>query len=371
MKLKKLEQELDFVKFAEIVDIKKYIFQYKFRFQTEVEMVKRKCPSLILMYLSIHGISQKAATEIIYQGSSVLIEELLKTKQLMFNPEKLFFDIGDYYQILFWLKRHDSQEYPEKELFWNGSDEEIVSFIEKNTVSLFGQLDLIRKKKDKAVEALILKNRLNEKNKIAVMQYGPKVCAILLLKTISNSKLYCLFRQMYIVRFGSKKEIADLIKQRLKPKAEELFFEVASFNFVESYSKHFCLPKAQIYLLKRGYGKNILNYLSKTELSEDAQELLLKRGVHAEIKAYIKRHIFSIENEVRFIKRGKHREIILYLANHSLSDEAQLELIKRGNNLEISKLVELYPLANIAEDELQKLNFKIKNFDEVDLFAFD
>ena len=333
-------------------DFKKYIFENKLRCQTETEMVKTRKPSLILFYMSIHGLSQKAASELIRQNNPALINALLETTTPHYSPENLFFDVGNYHTIVNWLKTYRSKKYPEQDLFWSKNQTAILEHIAKHQISSFGQLDLIRRQDNKATRELILRGKLSKQNELNLAKFARKDNVILLLQTTTSKKDYQLYKQIYIIRFGNQEETKKLLQQRLHSPAEELFFEIAPFNLIERYSKHLGITSAQIHLLNHPDNDELVEYLSKTELCEEAEKLLLKRGEHREIKAYIKTHYLSIDGEITLIKRGHHREIILYLSKRSLGDLAQCELIRRGNYIEIMTLIENYPLAECAVDEL-------------------
>ena len=287
---------------------------------------------------------------------------MVKSEPKKYNPHSLLFDVGEYATIICWLKDNDSPKYPEKELFWNGSYEEIEKFILNNKVSLFGQYDLIRRHNNRAVSKMIETCKIDEKNKLAVMLYGSKANASLIVIYANKRKDYSLFRQIFDIRFKKASVVEKMTRTRLLKPAEDLFFEIGDIDMVVKYAKHFNIANFDVRILKRSNRDGMIKFLSKNAISSEAEILLFNRGDHAEIKAYLKTHELEISSEVRLIKRGHHREIMLYLKHHSLCLEAQRELLLRGNSIEIIEFVSNYPVADEIYYELIKRNY----CDEID-----
>ena len=176
MKLKKLNDELDFLSSSSADEVSEYIKSYSFRLDAELVFVE-KFPTLIPLYLERYCVFQKTARVIIQSNNLEHINLLVKSEPKKYNVHSLLFDVGEYATISCWLKDNDSPKYPEKKLFWYGSYAEIEKFILNNKVSLFGQYDLIRRHNNRAVSKMIETCKIDEKNKLAVMLYGSKANA--------------------------------------------------------------------------------------------------------------------------------------------------------------------------------------------------
>lgn len=361
MKLKSLEDELNFLSESSFDVVKDYIETYSLRVENEAFFMD-KFPELVNFYLSKHGICMGCGKKIIRTGNMQLIEALLKTPCLRYNAENLFFEVAEYATIIEWLKENDSVLYPEKDIFWSGDNEEILDFIRQNEVSKFGQYDLIKKRNNVAIKEMILCGRLFASNKLEIMLHGVKEHASLILSLSDCTKHYVLYKQIFDIRFKGEVVIRKLITKQLKAIAESLFFEIGDIKLVASYGKHFSIYRYDERILKRSNRDGMIWFLSKNRISKDAELLLFNQGRHQEIKAYLKSHELDDSSEVRLIKRGHHREIMLYLKHHSLCLEAQRELLHRGNSVEIIEFVSNYPVADEIYYELIKRNY----CDEID-----
>ena len=356
MKKLKLAEQLDFINSAPINSLEEYILEYPLHSSLEPNLIKRKNSGLILLYLRLHGMKEKGAVELIRTQNPHLISAFMECDKLSYSPDYLLLEHGDYLNITQWLKNHDSKKYPEKDMVWDKDTTRIMYHISKRKLSNFAQYDLIRRQKHEAVKSMILRNKLTNQNEYAVMRYGSKENAKLLLDTKNNLISYRVLHEMYIVRFSSYQQIKHLISsKRLHKPGEELFLDQGPFDLAVEYIKHFKLESAQIILLRRNQSDEVLKFLSRTTLCQEAEDELLRRNIHSEIKTYIKSHCLSCENEVLLIKHGVHREIMLYMQKHSLCDLAQVELINRGVIHEVDYLVGHYPLADIASDRLLKV----------------
>ena len=364
-KLKKA-QELDFINSAPANLLEEYILKHSFDPDNEPCLISRKITGLSLLYLRTHGIKEKGAIALIRTQNPHLISGFMSCDKLTYLPDSLLLEHGDYLNITQWLKKHDSPKYPEKEMIWDKDQTRILYHITKRKVSNFGQYDIIRRQKHEAVKSMILRGKLTQQNEFAVMRYGSKENALLLLNVKNNIVARRVLNEMYIVRFASYTKIKQLIStKRLHKQAEELFLEIAPFDLVVEYIKHFKLDTVQLILLKRNQTDEVLKFLSKNQLCPMAEDELLRRNIHSEIKAYIKKHCLSCENEVLLVKHGVHREIMLYMEKHSLCDLAQVELINRGIVHEIDYLVAHYPLADIAADRL----LKVGTLEQIDVWT--
>lgn len=354
MKKLNLEQELEFIRTAEPNNLFKSVMKKRFSPKGEKALIRRGIADLSLYYIKAYGLSPISKIEVFKSNNQALIDALLEDA----NAEtlELFLTHGEYNTVMKYLKRNDVPNYHERDLIWSNNEAKILAHMEHHRLSPFAKLDIIMRKKEVLIQKLIAKNKLNEREKLAIMRFGSYDCVMLLIDVQSNRKEADKLRQMKLIRFGSDKQIENFIRrQRFKAEVEEFFYRFGGFRLLVSYFKRYMIEGGQDILLKRNDRTEILNYLSKHWLCEESEKLLLKRGNHAEIKAYIKKHYFNDEQEVRFIKRGKHREIMLYISVHSLNDKAQKELLYRRNQEEIMYYICHYPLADEAIEVLNKL----------------
>ncbi len=353
MKKINLEQELGFIQSAEPNNLLKAIMKKRLSPKGEKALIKRGLTDISMFYIKAYGLSPISKIEVFKSNNPLLVSALLENA----TPETLeiFLTHGEYNSVMRYLKRNDVPNYHERDLIWSKDEAKILSYMEHHRLSPFAKLDIIMRKKDTLIQKLIVKNKLNEREKLAIMRFGSYESVMLLIKVQTTVKEADRLRQMKLIRFGSDKQIENFIRhQRFKAEVEEFFYQYGTFSALVNYFKHYMIEGGQDILLKRNERNEILNYLSKHWLCEESEKLLLKRGIHSEIKAYIKKHYFHDEQEVKFIQRGKHREIMLYLTVHSLNDKAQMELLYRRNQEEIMYYISHYPLADEAVEVLNK-----------------
>lgn len=356
MKLKTLEKELNFIQTSEPCELLAYIANTaSFRAKSEKALVLRGCTEATRLYLKKYGLRSAARIALFRANHSVLVKETLLLYATSAEVLNEFLTHGAYHTIKHYLRLAKVWLYPEQEVIETGSEQEILSLIKNHKTSAFARLEVIMRGNPRLVDAIIVKGRLNEREKLAIMEHSPWQEAALLTDLERKDEQKKLLQQLLLIRFSSERKLeAFIARQRFCKTAEDFFFRFAPFEVLVKYIKHYNIPNGQDILLRRGTGNKIMRYLSRNHLCPSGEKLLLDRGCHAEIKVYIKQFYFSEDNEVRFIKRGNHREIMLYITKHSLCDEAQRELIYRRNHAEIMYFVSSYPLANIAEDALLK-----------------
>ncbi len=356
MKLKTLEKELNFIQTSEPCELMNYIASVApFRAKSEKALVLRQCIEATRLYLNKYGLRSSARIALFRANHPDLVAEVLA--QYASSEEVLneFLTHGAYHTIKHYLHMTAAPLYPEQEVVEAGNEREILSLVKNHKTTAFARLELIMRGNPRIIDAIIIRGKLNEREKLAIMTHAPWQEAALLVDTERKDEQKKLLQQLLLIRFSSERKIAAVIaRQRFGKLAEDFFFRHASFELLVKYIKHYNIPNGQEMLLQRGSKDKIRRYLSRNRLCSGGEKLLLDRGCHAEIKVYIKQFYFSEDNEVRFIKRGNHREIMLYITKHSLCDEAQKELIYRRNHAEIMYFVSTYPLANAAEDVLMK-----------------
>ena len=355
MKLKNLDQELEFIRSAEPKQLVAYVVNNRFSARAEKQLIKRGITEASLFYIKAYGLKEPAQVEVFRANRPQLVDAVLESAADPCRTIALLLTHGEYNTVMKYLKRHDVPQYTERDIVWSGSEKAIISHINRHRISMFAKYDLIMRGNHNIIMLVIAKGRLNEREKLALLTRGTYEEVNFLIETQSNRKEAEKLRQMKMIRFNSRKKVEQFIaRRRFVQEAEDFFFKHGAFSLLVKYVMHYQIPNGQEMILKREDRPEILGYLSKHWLCEASEKLLLKRGIHAEIKAYIKKHCFHDEPEVHFVKRGNPREIMLYLANHSLCDEAQRELIYRRNNEEIMYFISRYPLADIAVEALCK-----------------
>ena len=361
-KLKNTTQELEFLREASNKDVVEYTLKHSFKCKSEVLFVELY-PELVPCYIELYGLCQKAGRAVFESGNWRNIEALLERGSSKYSVEALFLETGKYKQVVAWLNTHNTEKYPEKELFWSDDIEKIMNFIKKNKVSYFGQIDLLMRNNEKLVWFLIFARKLNPQNKVLAVKVASKKNASMLVDLSKGEDIFVVLKQNFAVRFA--KNWKNIVNERLCAEAYEMFLKKAPFEVVLEYAVKHGIEDISEKLLDRPRESGIIKFLSKNKLSPKCEVKIFDKGCHLEIKSYIKAHELCVEAEIRLVKRGYHREIMLYLKHHSLSAEAQVLLIERGNDDEIMALVSKYPLAEIAEKALLKRGVR----DEIDVWT--
>lgn len=354
-KIKKAQEELDFIKSATAKELVAYVEEYPLRPRAEKPFVERGIFTATKLYIKKYGLHPNAAVVIFLNNTPELVDSLLEKYADDTAMMKLFLEHGNYAKILKYIHSHDVPALKEQEVLKRFDEYEIIKLLNKNKLSPFGKCDAIMRGSDRLVQRVIMAGGLQKREMDLLLEYANRDIFDFLVANEKNPKNFHVLRQIRLVRFGKAKELAKYVAgQRLHRKAELLFFKIAPFELLVSYVKHYRPEGGERSLFYHPVQSQLLNYLSKNWLSEEGEKLLIQRGKHEEIKAYIKRHNLNDENEVHFIQRGKHREIMLYLSKHSLCDAAQVELIYRRNSIELFVFITAYPLANIAVEALYK-----------------
>ncbi len=354
MKLKNLEQELEFIRSAEPKKLYAYIKANHFSHtKAEKEMVKYGCSKAVKLYILKYGLQSGARIAVFRQNNLELVQLLLQESSRQREILAEFLTHGVYHTIRQYLQKcEESLEdvFPEWELLECGSTEDLLRFASHHRLTALAKYELIRRRHPLIIRAVIKKGRLNEREKLAVMEFADWEETDFLIAYEKKPEQQRMLREMQLIRFSHSKKLAKYVaKRRLSKNAESFFFKYAEFSLLVRYIKHYNVKGGQEIIINRAKPTEILRYLSQNWLCESGEKLLLDRRKHREIKTYIKSHYFTEENETRFIKRGRHNEIMLYISRHSLCDTAQCELMYRRNSSEINYFVSHYPLANIAE----------------------
>jgi len=343
-KIKKFQDELNFILSASPAELMDYIASYPFRPKAEKPFVETAPAKAVRLYIELYGLKSSAAVVIFRENKSELVDALLAWQNDAVIM-KTFLAHGDYHRIKKYVNEFHVTELPEQEVLERFDKTELQALIATGKLSAFAKYDILVRGDDELRDALLRKGPLDKRERDYVVNFSSKPIFELFMSLQENRKVFDTLNQIKLIRFAKKKVLAAYIaRQRMHREAEEFFLGVASFDLLLSYVKHYHPEGGDEALLTHPDRSEILNYLSKRWLCEKGEHLLLKRGEHDEIKAYIKSHFLNPEDEIKLIKRNHHREIMLYLSRHTLSAEAQIELIYRRNQTEISYLVTTYPL---------------------------
>ncbi|MCM1324708.1 MAG: hypothetical protein NC218_11355 [Acetobacter sp.] len=359
MKLKNIEMELEFIRSATARELIAHIKANHFSHtRSEKELIKRDNIEAIVLYIHKYGL-QSGARICVFRSTHLGLIQLLLAEGKE-NPEIIseFLTHGRYHPIRQYLQTCEedlSEIFPEQQMLERCNPEELLYRIKHRRLTPFAKYELIRRNNPLITRAIIAQGRLNEREKLAIIEYAEWEEVNYLIECEKKPEQQRELKEMQFIRFSSPKKLGRITSHhRFSKNAEIFFFQHGDFTTLVRYIKHYNVEGGHEIIISRAGPTEILKYLSKNQLCEKGEKMLLDRGKHREIKTYIKSHCFSEENETRFIKRGRHNEIMLYISRHSLCDTAQQELMYRRNSVEIEYFVSHYPLADIAETALLK-----------------
>ena len=354
-KLKKAQDELNFIFSAGPAALTEYISSYPLRPKAEKPFVETAPCKVISLYIELYGLKPSAAVVIFRQGKPDLVQKLIAWCHDDVVMMKTFLAHGQWQQIQNYIQYFDVPVLPEQNALLRFDEDELAELIKKTKLSPFAKYDILVRGSEELAIAVIRKGGLDTRERDYIIRYGSRALLEALLLEQTSPKTIEYLKQIMLIRFGRRRHIlAFITQQRFQRAAEEFFLENATFEMLLGYVKHYRPEGGDLALLKHPDRDGILTYLSKHWICEEGEHFLLKRGDHDEIKVYIKSHHLNPDDEVRLIKRGRHREIMLYIAKHSLSAEAQQELVYRRNLAEICLLITSYPLS-IVENTVEIL----------------
>jgi len=354
-KIKKAQDELNFILSAGSATLMTYILSYPFRPRNEKPFVETAPCKVISLYIELYGLKPSAAVVVFRQGKPDLVQKLIAYYHDDVVMMKTFLAHGQWQQIQNYIRDFEVPVLPEQEALLRFDEDELAELIRKTKLSPFAKYDILVRGSEELALAVIKKGGLDTREREHIIKFGNFALFDCFLQTQTDPKVVASLKEIQIVRFSKRKKVLAFISQkRFKRQAEEFFLANADFEMLIAYVKLYHPEGGDLALFSYPERDGILCYLSKNWLSEEGEHLLLKRGDHEEIKVYIKGHHLNPEDEVRLIKRGRHREIMLYISKHSLSAEAQQELIYRRNTAEICFLMTTYPLS-IVENTINVL----------------
>ena len=358
-KLSKPQEVRDFISTATDEKFLSYIEVFPFEKKMEPEIYHNRNTACTLEYLKKFGFDVITRTMIFKDNHPVLVMALLDLAKETKNKAifKEFLRYGEYGAIKALAQRDEELTYPEKELFNPDQKEKLLTQIKTVKLSPFTKLRVIVEGDDALVKALVESplQKLDKREETAFFSLAKKenVECWLLQHPFHPKRQE--WRQKYLIRFGSEKEVENLINEKQLAKgAEEFFFRHAPFHLVMHYMNLYQPEKGDEYLFTYRKHGEVLNFLSRHEVSVGGEAFLLKRNDHDEIMLFIDKQPFNDENEVTFINRNVESELMTYLRYHSLSDVGQLALIKGSNFAAISYFINHYPLADVAYAEIMK-----------------
>ena len=358
-KLKNSQEMIDFIRTATDNDFLRYIEVYPFSKSVEQEICLQRVPSVALVYLQRYGFSSGVQSLIFKLNISILVTALLEWAETSRNKAtfKEFLKHGDYQTVKSYTETHESAKYPEQDLFADKQPDNLRKLLKIVTFSPFAQLRVIMEGDTPTIRTMIDSplQKLDKREELAFFSTASKENVEYWLNKHSLHPCHNTWQQMYLIRFGSEKELEDIInKKRFTRQAEEFFFRRAPFYLMMHYMNLYKPEKGEEYLFSYCKHGEVMNFLSRHMVSEAGETFLLKRGNHEEIMLFIDKQHFNDENEVNFVLRGVNKELMTYLRYYSLCDIAQVALIKTHDIEAISYFINHYPLADIAHRELIK-----------------
>lgn len=359
MKKLNVTDSKEFIRTATDTDFLSYIEVRPFKNTVEPDIYLYRSTALSLVYLKKYGFDEATRRMIFKENNKPLVYALLdlaeETKQKAIFKD--FLTYGDYDIVKTYTENHEITSYPEQQLFEENQQDKLLKLIKKTKLSPFAKLRIIMEGNDTLLKTLIdspIQN-LDKREEDAFFATVSKENIEYWLQQHNWTARTKTWQQKYTIRFGSERELEDIINERkLKRDAEEFFFRCAPFYLVARYIKMYQPQRAEEYLFSYCKHAEVMSYLLRNTLSETGERFLLKRANHDEIMLFIDKQNFNDENEVAFINRGIEKEIAHYLHIHSLCDAAQVALIKSNDIQNIIYFINRYPLADAAYDEIIK-----------------
>ena len=231
MKLKNLDQELEFIRSAEPKQLVAYVVNNRFSAQAEKQLIKRGITEASLFYIKAYGLKEPAQVEVFRANRPQLVDAVLESAADPCRTIALLLTHGEYNTVMKYLKRHDVPQYTERDIVWSGSEKAIISHINRHRISMFAKYDLIMRGNHNIIMLVIAKGRLNEREKLALLTRGTYEEVNFLIETQSNRKEAEKLRQMKMIRFNSRKKVEQFIaRRRFVQEAEDFFFKHGAFS---------------------------------------------------------------------------------------------------------------------------------------------
>lgn len=235
MKLKNLDQELEFIRSAEPKQLVAYVVNNRFSAQAEKQLIKRGITEASLFYIKAYGLKEPAQVEVFRANRPQLVDAVLESAADPCRTIALLLTHGEYNTVMKYLKRHDVPQYTERDIVWSGSEKAIISHINRHRISMFAKYDLIMRGNHNIIMLVIAKGRLNEREKLALLTRGTYEEVNFLIETQSNRKEAEKLRQMKMIRFNSRKKVEQFIaRRRFVQEAEDFFSNTALSHCLSS-----------------------------------------------------------------------------------------------------------------------------------------
>lgn len=359
--MKETEQQEDkFVRDAKAADLIDLVLKGELSPEAQVILVQRRLVEPLQIHIEEYGLCEAAAKELFQAndwGSARFLSERLLAWSFS-QPEvvKAFLDYAPYEMVKEYVTQFSVKELPEQDALERFDKKELSKLIEGGNISLFAKCDILMRGNDSLVKNVIELGNLNVREALIALKHAsPESLEFWAFRT-DDTHLICLIYQFETIRFSSTDYLWKYIEEgQLERETEEFFFETAATDLLEAYVSKYNPAGGYVALLKRLIDERpIFSFLATHILPVEAELFLIARGYPREILAYMKAHSFSPDGEVALIERGVGKEIRSYLSLHSLSMEGQLALMKRGVKAEISLLMFRYPLANAAIEAISR-----------------
>lgn len=356
-KIKKAQQEQEFISEAPEKDLIAYMAEYQFRPQNEKIFMRREgIKEAKYYYIELYGLSALGAARMVFeQDDESLVQALLYHCEGKHDFMRCFLDFGRYQRVKAYVDEHEVAELSEQDALRRFDEKELLMLAKTTQLSAFARCDILARGNDVLKEAVLRQGNLQERELEMLWIFGSKKILKLFVEISAKAKQRAITRQILVIRFGSFKDLKAAVNQtRFHMQAEKLFLEIAPLKLVEIYVQRYYPEGCDKLLFECLQGERLLNFLKRNRLTLVGEELLVERWHEDELLAYCDEHYLNDENEVAFISRADHEVVMFYLERHSLCEAAQLMLIERQDDEEINFFEEKYVFSDSAAQKLEE-----------------
>ena len=106
MKLKNLDQELEFIRSAEPKQLVAYVVNNRFSARAEKQLIKRGITEASLFYIKAYGLKEPAQVEVFRANRPQLVDAVLESAADPCRTIALLLTHGEYNTVMKYLKRH-------------------------------------------------------------------------------------------------------------------------------------------------------------------------------------------------------------------------------------------------------------------------
>ena len=355
-KIKKAQQEQEFINKAPEKDLIAYVAEYQFRPQNEKILMRREgIKEAQYYYIELYGLSLGAARIVFEQDDDSLVQALLVWCKDNADLMRCFLNFGVYQRVKAYVDEHEVKELPEQKALELFDEKELLKLTKTTSLSAFAKCDILVRGSYVLKEAAIRQGNLPKRELEVLWLFGSKKILKLFVECSTNAKQQDTTRQIIAVRFGSFEELKAMVCQnRFHELAEKMFLRIAPLKLVEIYVQRYHPQGGDSLMFEFLRKDRLLEFLRTSHLTPAGETILVERFDEDELYSYLGNHYLNDENEVAFVKRADHETVMFYLERHSLCEEAQLMLIERQDDEEINFFEEKYVFSDKAYQKLEE-----------------